>query len=368
MNLMFERNGKRITVIWSIFLFTFYIAAGYLASAKIVKDREESKQRQEQRIDPGKVENGRTAVNHQQLEAMTDESFDEVNVGMYVDRITSLSTKNNVWTVDFYIWFNWENQLLAPGDNFQVVDGEISKREKVKSSQKDGQHYALYRVTANITKFFNVVRYPRDNHLLTINIEDKNRQWKTFRYKGDVKATQISSRAKVPGYELISEDIISQQHAYKTSRGDPELPSDYQSIYSQITYAINIKRPDWGLYFKMFQGLFASVAISMLAFILGVSAKERYGLGVGAFFASVGSSYINLNHLPGVGVVTLVDMTNGLAMSTIFLTLLCSTISSRIASDGTQLEVAKVFNKVSLLFFVIGFTAVNVAMALLATG
>jgi hypothetical protein len=46
---------------------------------------------------------------------------------------------------------------------------------------------------------------------------------------------------------------------------------------------------------------------------------DRIGLGVGAFFASMASSYISLNELPGVGIRTLTDTVNGLAMVTIFL-------------------------------------------------
>jgi hypothetical protein len=363
---MLASNGRFITIIWIIFLTVFYLSIGYVAGTRIYNDKVESKIRQQQRIDPNKTEKGKTQVNSDILKQHATLKYDEVTVGIYADRIIDLSAKLTGWTVDFYIWFNWENANLEPGETFQVVDGEIKSKEKLKAFIDKGKHYALYRVTARITKFFNVVSYPLDHHMLSIHIEDKERSWHTLRYVPDNSATTYSSRIKVPGYKLTSVEIITKPHAYKTNRGNPQNSNDYQSVYSQITYGINIERPDWGLYFKMFQGLFASVAIALLAFILGSSAKERFSLGVGAFFASVGSSYMNINHLPGVGIVTLIDMANGLTMGTIFLTLLGSALSSGIASNEKQHDVAKLFNRVSLVFFIGGFVSVHLLMALIA--
>jgi hypothetical protein len=35
------------------------------------------------------------------------------------------------WTADFYIWFNWANDAINPGENFQVVEGSIESKEKL---------------------------------------------------------------------------------------------------------------------------------------------------------------------------------------------------------------------------------------------
>jgi len=365
---VFENKGKSVLVVWAVGLTVFYLVAAYLAGTKVYEDRVSSEIRQQQRLDPTTTEKGKTQVDFSELKSAETGDYEEVRVGIYVDRIMEISTKATAWTVDFYIWFNWQSDDIKPGETFQIIDGEIQSRTKVEEVIDKGKHYALYRVRARITKFFNVVRYPLDNHLLTIRIEDRDQQWNELRYVPDVRGAEYSSRVRVPSYRLKEAEIINKPHAYKTSRGDPRLPADHKATYSQITYGIKIDRPDWGLYFKMFQGLFASVAIAFLAFILGSTSGQRFGLGVGAFFASVGSSYVNLSELPGVGMVTLIDMANGLAMVTIFLTLLGSTLSSRIARGESQLDVAQAFDRISLALFVIGFVSVNVVMALLASG
>lgn len=287
-------------------------------------------------------------------------------MGIYVDRIIEISTKATDWTVDFYIWFRWQGDKIDPGETFQVIDGEILSKTKVDDVVVDGEHYVLYRVIARITKFFNIVRYPLDNHLLMIRIEDGDHPWNVLRYSPDELGAEYSSRVTVPGYKLNQAELISKPHAYKTSRGDPRLAVDYKATYSQITYGLKLHRPDWGLYFKMFQGLFASVAIAIVAFLLGPRSSDRISLGIGAFFASVASSYINMSELPGVGLVTLTDIANGLGMITIFLTLFASIISARISREPSQHAIAVKFDHASLFIFIVGFISVNASMALSA--
>lgn len=363
---VFESKGRSIAAIWLFVLVVFYVIAGYLASSQLYADKIESLQRHEERLDPNKTEQGRTQVDFSELNGSDSNDYEKVYVGIYADRILDISTKATSWTVDFYVWFRWRDDKLDPGETFQIINGEIQSKSKIEETVENGLHYTLYRVTARMSKFFNVVRYPHDNHLLTIRIEDADHHWDRLRYLTDENGAEYSSRVEVPGYRLQHAEIISKPHAYKTSRGDPRLPVDYKATYSQVIYGIKIDRPDWGLYFKLFQGLFASVAIALLAFVFSPLSSERISLGVGAFFASVASSYVNLSELPGIGMVTLIDMANGLAMVTIFLSIFGSIISSRIAKGEGQLETAERFDRVMLALFVVGFASVNAVMALSA--
>lgn len=360
-----QMKGRWVVLGWALFLAVFYTYASYEAISRLYGDRIYSSRLQHERLDPHATEEDKTQVDFSKL-APPDGNLKKVSVGIYVDRIVEISTKTTDWTVDFYIWFNWSGNGIDPGKEFQVVDGEILAKTKAESADIDGKHYALYRVTAHITKFFNIVRYPLDNHLLTIRIEDRKHTWEQLQYVPDVNGAAYSSRVEVPGYALSKAKLISKPHAYKTSRGDPRLPPDSQAVYSQLTYGIAIKRPDWGLYVKNFQGLFASVAIAFLAFAFSPLSEERIGLGVGAFFASVASGYLNLGDLPGVGMVTMIDVVNGMGMVTIFLTMLGSVISAGMAKHNEEMPTAVLLDRVSLALFVVGFVAFNVAAALAA--
>ncbi len=363
-----ERHGKNnsfILMLWLMLLVAFYVSAGYLASSGLYADKIASETRHMERIDPDKTEKGKTAPDYRHLNGEQYKS-QKVEVGMYVDRIETISTKETLWTVDFYLWFNWAGDEIKPGESFHVVDGEVLSKTLVRSSSEGENHYALYRVAARITKVFNITRYPLDNHQLTIRVEESDHQWKTLQYVPDIKETNYSSRVKVPGYMIHSSALVNKPHAYKSSRGDPLAPDAEKAVYTQLTYALGIQRPDWGLYFKMFQGLFASVAIAFLAFLLAPAAGDRIGLGVGAFFAAMANAYINLAELPGVGRVTLTDMVNGIGMVTILLTLFATIISTYIAESKGDVKRARAFDRISLVLFIGGFIGVNIAIVVAA--
>ncbi|MFP6729929.1 MAG: hypothetical protein VCD50_07160 [Alphaproteobacteria bacterium] len=82
----------------------------------------------------------------------------------------------------------------------------------------------------------------------------------------DSSGSEISSRVKIPGYKVFSHRLIEKSHSYKTRRGNLLLPEDYKETYSQLTFGIGIKRASWGLYVKMFVGIFSAVCLSLLAF------------------------------------------------------------------------------------------------------
>ncbi len=352
-------------VMWIMFLVIFYLVAGYLASSNLYTDKIESEARHQERIDPDKTESGKTAPDYQRLNGELNNS-EQVKVGLYVDRIEAISTKETLWVVDFYLWFNWQGDHIKPGESFHVVDGEVLSKELVRSRRDGDSHYELYRVAARITKAFNIMRYPLDHHQLTIRIEENDLQWEQLQYVPDMEGTTYSSRVNIPGYIVYRSDLVNKPHAYKSSRGDPLSAAAHKTVYSQLTYALSIKRPDWGLYFKMFQGLFAAVAIAFLAYLLAPASGDRIGLGVGAFFAAVANSYINLAELPGVGRVTLTDMVNGIGMITILLTLFGTILSSYLAEREGDGVSARFFDRSSLLVFVIGFTVTNVVIAFFA--
>ncbi|VAW89819.1 hypothetical protein MNBD_GAMMA17-1273 [hydrothermal vent metagenome] len=361
-----DKNSGSILMLWLMLLIAFYVSAGYLASSGLYADKIASEVRHMERIDPDKTEKGKTAPDYRYLNGEQYKS-QKVEVGMYVDRIETISTKETLWTVDFYLWFKWVGDEINPGESFHVVDGEVLSKPLVRSSSEGDNHYALYKVAARITKMFDITRYPLDNHQLTIRVEESDHQWKVLQYVPDFKETTYSSRVNVPGYMIHSSDLVNKPHAYKSSRGDPLAPQAEKAVYTQLTYALGIERPDWGLYFKMFQGLFASVAIAFLAFLLVPAADDRISLGVGAFFAAMANAYINLAELPGVGRVTLTDMVNGIGMVTILLTIFATIISTHIAESKGDVKHARAFDRISLVLFIVGFVGVNVAIVVAAT-
>lgn len=358
--------GKiRLIVLWCGLLVLGYVAAT-LVMADVLRDQKESAiARHAARLDPNKVEAGLTATETQKLDLGREPRNIKVKTGIYVDRIFEVVLRDIRWKVDFYIWFTWTGPNVRPGNNFQIVNGEIIRNELKSKTDIGDTHYELYRVTASITKVFNISRYPRDNHMMTILIEDTKHQSFDLTYVPDTEGSAISSRVKIPGYEIWKSGLVEKDHSYKTRRGDPRLPEGYKSTYSQLVFGIGIKRASWGLYLKMFVGIFSAVCLSMLAFFVSPAhTSPRFAVGIGAFFASIASIYVISSQIPLSSAYTLTDFVTASSVITIFMTLLTSTLSVGIYHHWQAGKAwATRLDRSAQIIFVLGYAILSVTLA-----
>jgi len=359
------RRHRIVLILWFVLIIGVASLVGVNACSRMITNRLESNQRHVDRLDPKVLESGIT----QQETEQTGADPVPVHIGVYLDRIPELSVKDATWTADLYIWFRWEGDAVSPGENFQIVDGWIESKEKEDEYVNGDSHYELYRVVAKITKLFDVTRFPLDGHTLVINIECPAYQRAEMIFIPDAKLCKVSSRVKLAGYQVKPGGTVEKPHGYRSNRGDPRLPDDYHAIYSQFRFAIPIERDGWGFFFKLFQGLYASLAIALTAFFIKpTDVDPRFGLGVGAFFASIANTYITASLIPDTGILTLADTINGMGMMLIFLTVVQSTISLYLYDICERENLSRAFDKVSIVGFIVGTIAVNVALPLLARG
>ncbi len=295
----------------------------------------------------------------------------EIFAGIYVDRIAQLSIKDVLWQVDFYIWFRWHGDDIQIGDDFsesfRIVNGAVDDTQLDKRVVDCDLRYVRFRVVATISKFFDLKRYPLDDHLLSLNVEPRAFPRETLRFVPDEEHTGLSSRVKITSFKIVDHQITERAHAYQTTLGDPQLTQTTKAIYSQLRYGLPIERDGWGYFVKMFQGLFASIAVALVAmFIKPTDVDPRFGLGVGAFFAAMANTYITSGLIPETSVTTLADLINGLGMVMIFMTIVQSAVSLHLYDIRGCRALSRYFDWVSLWVFLAGAFAFNCGMPYLA--
>jgi hypothetical protein len=291
----------------------------------------------------------------------------QVRTGIYVDRISSIGFADAAWTVDFYLWFSWKGTGVEPGKHFQVVDGEISASSELNRYDSGDEHYELHKVSATFTKVFNVARFPADDHVLMIQVEDASQGVENLVYVADVEGSEVSSRVKIPGYKVEGATLVVKDHAYKTTRGDPRLASGFVATHSQLGYAISIGRPDWALFLKLFLTLYVAVAVSMLVFFIKpTDVDARFGLSVGALFAVMANAYVIQGSLPSASGLSMADLVTGMATLTVLLTLGQSTLALTMCHRGYE-ELADRFDRITFASLTAAFVIINVAIPLGAT-
>lgn len=359
---MFKHNFERFSRFWFVGLILIYLVIGILASVTLWGNKQAAGIRHQLHL-----------IDATSTSDLSDTVSRPVMAGMYLERIFELSPRNAQWRADFYLWFRWKkgegSETEIDLSKIQVVDGEIVRKTEVANLEnKDGERYVLYRIEAVISKVFDTTRFPQEDHVLTLRIENGSHQREQIHFVPEKADSALSSRVAIPGYRIYHHSIRERPHTYKTHRGQTGFNgSTAEAVYSQLQYSIGIQREGWQLFLKMFQGVFVSVTISLMGFLINPAYNSpRISVGIGSLFAVVASTYVISQYLPqGSSDMGLTDIITSLALITIMLNLLTSTISLGLHTQRTDLNTIRRFDYTALAVFGFCYVIVNVWLALL---
>jgi hypothetical protein len=361
------RSQKIFLLGWAAFLIISSLLTLYFMGSEQYTLRQESSATQAFHLASGSHQHDST-----ELEATPPKGHEKdlplaVDVGVYLDRVAELSILGSDWKADFYVWFNWEGDAINPGETFHVVNGEVLTKALVEKHEDGKRHYALYRVTAQITKVFDVSRFPRNDHLLSIDIEDGASQSYQIKYVTNKEASDVSGSVAIPGFKIIAQQALVKPHLYKTTRGNPKLSNDFKATYSQFSYSVWIARPTWSLYLKMFVVMFGAVFTALLGFFVKSSA-DRVALVSGSLFAAVANMYIASTLIPDTGVDTLADHINWIGAAFIMVAIV-QTVIYQYSFEGREdrKEVTAFFDWISFTLMLAFYIGLNLAIPLLAS-
>lgn len=343
---------------WIIGVTLIFIILGSYMIVVSYENKQSAMDRHLVKMNPNLTEPGLTA---EDLKLPENSTPTKVTTGIYIDRIKELSLSDSFWVVNFYIWFKWNDSDVNPGENFQIIDGEIENKELVDEYTNGTQHYQIYYVTAKITKFFDVLRFPVDNHVLTINVEDKKEERPDLIYVVENGASNINPNVQVHGYKLDNISLIEKPHVYQSNFGDPRLETCSTS-YSQLRVGIEMSRPDLGFYFRIFIGLFVAVIAALLALLIKpCDAEPRFGLQAGGLFVAIANTIITSELMPKTGIMTLADIINDIGLLIILVAILASIISLYLYRTRGKEELSriKVFDRLSFVLLVIIYIIIN---------
>ncbi len=358
------RRAFFLVALWAAGILLLYAIGGYLGVRQLEGYRAETEKFRQAWIEGATTETGAPAPGFTLAPGVRPV---DVRVGIYINRIGEFSLKEAGWTADFDIRFRWTGDQVNPGENFQVVNGQIDLREKKEEYVRGGVHYERYRVKARLAKFFDTTRFPFSNADLAIQVEDGTHGVAALRYVAEEPSSGISRSGVPQGLKILKWLVSVRPHDYGSGRGDPRLSAGAADVHSRFVFAMLASPPSWELFVTMFRALFASVAIAFIVFFIKpIHVDPRFGLGVGAFFAAVGNNVFVGTSLPPTGRIALADIVNVIGLVTIFLTLVQSAISLYILDTMGRERLSRFFDKVSFAVFLIGYAVINLLLPLAA--
>jgi hypothetical protein len=279
----------------------------------------------------------------------TLEKPEEVTIGMLVNRVDAINLKESTYDVDFYVWFVWSDLSIKPGETFEIVNGRINARAESDIHDVEGGRYSCYRVQATIIKEFDLFKYPRDRHHLTIEIEDATSEVRLV-YKLDDRNSMLSDDFYVPGFTASGGKFDVTGHVYNTNYGDPNLASDNKSVYSRFIASFDIHRPSGAAALKLYIGVFAAAMIGFLSLLARArQAEVRFGLGSAALFAAIATQFVIATNMPETSILTVPDLVCIATISSVFITLLNSALGLALS----YVELDRISRRLDVALFVI---------------
>jgi hypothetical protein len=221
-----------------------------------------------------------------------------VDIGVYILSVGNLDTTISRYTVDFFLNFICETENCDT-TGFDLINAGAGPEIEDQTDPSDAGKAFYYRVRATMRTNLDLRNFPFDEHLLEIEIEDKNKTDDKYFYVADPSQSGIDSSVYVSGWNL--EPTITGQvnsHYYDV----------YDEAYSRARFAIRIYHPWFSSFMK---GLFAAIVIvgvGMLSFLMSHNdAKDRIALTSGTLASAIFYHMTLTASIPPVGYLTYAD-------------------------------------------------------------
>jgi hypothetical protein len=291
----------------------------------------------------------------------------EVLVGARLNRISDLALAEGAWTADFTIWFRWDDPALEPGKDLRIVDGQIIGQDQLTSVVRGATRYEEYHVVARISQPFDALRFPFGEDVARVRIEDKVHGLDRLHFVADERNSGIAPDAMPPNADLKRPFVGVRTRVAPAGSADPAAGSEAARSRSQFIFGAMLELNGLNIALRLFQALLVSVAVALLAlFIKPVMIDCRFGLPIGAFFASVSNNAVVSSIVPRAGGRTLSDLFTTLSLLTIFLVLVQSVIALYAFDTLGREQTVRRFDRVSFVVILVGYVVVGVLLPLAA--
>jgi hypothetical protein len=283
-------------------------------------------------------------ISRAQTDSTAQAPPDTVTVGAYIISVHDINFHDKEYTMRFWLWFLHDNPDFDFSRQLDIPNAKTIDEPEIILDSMQGKAWVIMKMKCTMKENWNVEDFPFDQQHLKVEIENTLFDKSSLVFVPDIAGSKINGKDGIDGWTIRNFRVNSKENHYETGFGDLR-PGHESSTFSQFTIELDIERNAWGLFLKIFVGMYIAFMISMISFAPKPSEVEpRFGLPVGALFAAVGNKYIIDSILPQASSFTLVDTLHSLTFLSIFATLLISTYVLTLHDKGRE-EEAKRINK-----------------------
>lgn len=305
------------------------------------------------------------SVNAQEENDPIESPPDTVRIGAYIISIHDINFQDKEYTMRFWLWALYDNVAFDLAKQLDIPNAKSIDEPQVIVDVVNGKTWQLMKIRATMKQNWKVANYPFDKQHLVVHIENTIFEKTRLVFVPDELGSTYDRELTIDGWKISNFEVKVGNNEYTTVFGDPS--SDLlHSEYSSFNLVFDIERSGWGLFLKLFTGMYIAFMISMVSFMLHPKEVEpRFGLPVGGLFAAVGNKYIIDSLLPESNTFTLVDSLHSITFLTIFVILVVSAIVLKFHNKGFEARGQKLNNYSAGVVLVL-FIFVNLILVIAA--
>lgn len=283
---------------------------------------------------------------------------DTVRTGVYITSIHNINFKDNEYTVDMWLWMKYKRKDFDFVTNLEVPQAKSVTKSFSTVDSSNNRIFLLLKLQCVMKDSWAIGNFPFDRQHLRFSVENSQFDSRSLVFVPDTAGKHFDPRFTLRGWQVDSLNITTGIKKYETGFGDETLKVPHTE-YSNYRVVMLIERNAFGLFGKLFLGMYVAFLIAYMCFYIhSDSIDSRFGLTVGALFAVIGNKYIVDAALPESTTFTLVDTLHGLTLLFILIVVGCNTWSLRLLKLTKQAQ-ARRFDFISAQLILAGYVLAN---------
>jgi hypothetical protein len=297
-------------------------------------------------------------VKEKNVDLITQDQPDTVNVGAFISSIYNFDFSQSTISADIHFWCLYNDDKFDFQNELEFIDCTKTELRGVSVLDVEEKKWFYAKATLVSRQMYSTIEYPFDTQRIIISIESSEYGDDELVFVPDLKNSKIDPIVfeKFSEWEFKKVSFEVNNSTYLTSFGYPDADS---RAYSRFNIIIDLERKDsWLILIKLITGILVAFMISTcVLWIRPSNTDPRFGLCVGALFASIGNKYIVESIVPSSNEVTLLDNIHNVTFIFILAIIIVSVISLNIyeKKEAKYLYYSYLFDKISFLTIIVSY-------------